>query len=106
MWMCVMPVLAVLSRSALVLALSLSLSSARAADVGDASLGARLQPLLDAAQSMSPAAAAAALSAAAAANRVNGAGTLPDPTLRAQYGEMNCMPGPVPMQTETCTQLS
>ena len=99
-----MPVLLVPSVRLTALLLLLSLSTARAADTSQ--LGSRLEPILEAAQAMNPSAAAAALSAEASLNKVGGAGTLPDPTFRAQYGEMNCMPGPVPMRSETCTQLS
>lgn len=78
---------------------------AKAADPDSEGLGSHLEPLLEAAQSLSPSASAAALSAQAAADRVGGAGTLPDPTFRLQYGDVSCMPGPH-LTTEACSQIS
>src|SRR5258708_3977615 len=103
-----MPVLLALRRCVAVLLLLMPFSLPAAADnsLNGPPLGSRLEPLLEAARSLSPSASAAALSAEAALDRVGGAGTLPDPTVRVQYGEMNCMPGEVTMKTETCTQFT
>jgi cobalt-zinc-cadmium efflux system outer membrane protein len=95
------------ARCAAVLFLLAPFAAPRAAEPASAEpLGSRLEPLLAAAQSLSPTARAAALSAQAASDRAGGTGTLPDPTIRLQYGEMNCMPGADPIRPASCTQLS
>lgn len=101
-----MTVLISLARCATIALLLSPLSFARAADIASSeNLGSRLEPLLQAAEALSPAASSAALTAQAAADRVGGAGTLPDPTVRMQYGEMGCMPGPG-LSQESCAQIS
>lgn len=101
-----MAILNSLARCATIALLLTPISFARAADTASGeSLGSRLEPLLQAAEALSPTASAAALTAQAAADRVGGAGTLPDPTMRMQYGEMGCMPGPG-LSQETCAQVS
>jgi outer membrane protein TolC len=94
-----------LARCAAILLVLVPLS-AIAAEAASESLGSRLEPLLQAAQSMSPTASAAALEAQAATDRLGGAGTLPDPTFRLQYGDVSCMLGSDPSRPEACTQIS
>ena len=91
-----MPIHSALARVGAILALMVMSGSASAAEQNlsnDAALGARLEPLLNAVQTMSPTLSAAALTAEAALNRVDGAGTLPDPTFRVQLKDIDREPG-------------
>ena len=74
-------------------------SAAQAQTVGAApsNLGANAEALVEQAKAISPELSAAALSAEAALARVDGAGTLPDPTFRVEFRDIDRKSGsPLP----------
>lgn len=72
-------------------------SQAQTADSASASLGTNLETLVELVRAMSPELSAAALGAEAALARVDGAGTLPDPTFRVEFRDIDRKLGsPIP----------